>query len=323
MQPVISIIIPVYNVDKYIEKCFDSIRKQDVKEDIEVICIDDGSTDKSGIICDKYAELDKRFKVIHQSNKGVSYTRNLGVQISKGKYLAWIDPDDYIDDNWWNNIKKLIDKDIDIIFFDYTILKENQFIDKTFSNKSKFVDKQLFLKEIVIDRRIQNQLWQKVFKKSLMQNIKFPENISLMEDYAVLHKIVLNAKSVYYIAKKLYFYRIRDNSIAVSVSIEKNYKAYLISKDRYIYLLDRGIKVPKIGYLIQALYVCIQYYKADRVNKNKNQKIYIECKNELKLNKKYILMYKDCSIEIKIRFLLEELNLLNLIILLKNILSKK
>lgn len=116
MQPLVSIIVPIYNVEKYIEKCFDSIRKQDVKEDIEIICIDDGSTDKSGIICDKYVELDKRFKVIHQSNKGVSYTRNLGVQISKGKYLAWIDPDDYIDDNWWNNIKKIIDKDVDIIF---------------------------------------------------------------------------------------------------------------------------------------------------------------------------------------------------------------
>lgn len=318
MQPLVSIIVPIYNVEKYIEKCFDSIRKQDVKEDIEIICIDDGSTDKSGIICDKYVELDKRFKVIHQSNKGVSYTRNLGVQISKGKYLAWIDPDDYIDDNWWNNIKKIIDKDVDIIFFDYRVLKGNQFIDKSFSNKSKFVDKHLFLKEIVIDRRIQNQLWQKVFKKSLMQNIKFPENISLMEDYAGLHKIVLNAKSVYYIAEKLYIYRIRDNSIVASGSIDKNYKAYLISKDRYVYLLDRGIKVPKIGYLIRALHVCIQYYKADRVDKNKNQKIYIECKNELKLNRKYILMYKDCNIEIKIRFLLEELNLLNLIIFLKN-----
>lgn len=124
MQPLVSIIIPVYNVENYIKECFESIKIQKTRDDLEVICIDDGSTDRSGIICDEYAKSDKRFKVIHQKNKGVSATRNLGVSISKGKYLAWIDPDDYINENWWNSIKNLLDDNIDIIFFDYKIKKK-------------------------------------------------------------------------------------------------------------------------------------------------------------------------------------------------------
>ena len=127
MGLLLSIIIPIYNVEDYIKECLDSISKQKTKNEVEIICIDDGSTDKSGIICDEYAELDKRFRVIHQENKGVSYTRNLGVEMSKGKYLAWIDPDDYIDKDWWISIKYLINKNIDMIFFDYSILKNKKY----------------------------------------------------------------------------------------------------------------------------------------------------------------------------------------------------
>ncbi|WP_270349888.1 glycosyltransferase family 2 protein [Megamonas funiformis] len=321
MGLLLSIIIPIYNVEDYIKECLDSISKQKTKNEVEIICIDDGSTDKSGIICDEYAELDKRFRVIHQENKGVSYTRNLGVEMSKGKYLAWIDPDDYIDKDWWISIKYLINKNIDMIFFDYSILKNKKYIDKCFSDKSGFIDKNLFINEIVIDRRIQNQLWQKVFKKSLIKDIKFPEDVSLMEDYAVLHKIALRAKNIYYLSKKLYFYRVRNDSIVTSLSVEKNYKAYLIAKNRYKYLYDRNIKTSKIGYLVRALNVCAQYYKVPKKDKDKNRKKYIECKKVLKENKKYIWKYEDCDIGVKIRFLLDEYGLLRLCIYLKSLIN--
>ena len=94
----ISIIVPIYNVELYLEKCIESIINQTYK-DIEVILINDGSTDKSGIICDKYAKIDDRIIVLHKENGGVSSARNKGLDIAKGDYIAFVDPDDYIEPN--------------------------------------------------------------------------------------------------------------------------------------------------------------------------------------------------------------------------------
>ena len=93
----VSVIIPIYNVEKYLEKCLNTIINQTYKN-LEIILIDDGSTDKSSTICDEYCEKDKRIKVIHKNNEGVSSARNKGIELSKGKYIVFIDPDDYVTD---------------------------------------------------------------------------------------------------------------------------------------------------------------------------------------------------------------------------------
>lgn len=318
MKPIISIIIPVYNVEKYIKKCLDSIKEQNIKENLEIICIDDGSTDKSGDICDEYAKVDKRFKVFHQNNKGIGATRNFGVNVATGKYLAWIDPDDYISSEWWNNIQDLLAKDIDMIFFDYNILKEGKLRKKIFSNGNRYVQKEEFLKEIVCDQKIGSELWYKVFKKNLMENIFFPENVNTMEDYAVLHKIVLKTKNIYYLSKCLYFYRIRSNSLVTNNNLEKMYTAYLIAKDRYTFLSEKKYIVPIYGYLLKALDVYIQYYKLNRDEKKIFRKKYMECKKDLDLNKKYMILcsryINDFNIKTKIKFLLYKFNLMKLLI---------
>ena len=107
-MPLLSVIIPVYNVERYIKKCFDSIIVQIKDADVEIICINDGSTDKSGEICDEYAAKYNKIKVYHQNNKGVAAARNYGLSIIKGQYIAWIDPDDYISNKWYENISTLI-----------------------------------------------------------------------------------------------------------------------------------------------------------------------------------------------------------------------
>lgn len=322
MQPIISIVIPVYNVEQYIRECLDSIEKQDTKKCMEVLCIDDGSTDKSGNICEEYAKRDKRFKVFHKKNGGVSSARNLGLKNAKGKYIAWIDPDDYISDDWFYNIKLLLNSDIDIIFFDYILLKGKKQVEKKYSNKSKFIDVDLFLEELVIDQRIENQLWQKIFKRTLLENIIFPENVKTMEDYAVLHKIVLKASKIYYLSKSLYFYRIRSNSLVTSTTLEKSYMSYLIAKERYRYLLNRKKNIPKIGYLIKALNVCIQYNKVNKGEKDKNKKIYDECINEINENIIYIFNYKRCNIKIKIKFLLCKIKFFKLLSFINKLIKK-
>lgn len=323
MQPLISIIIPIFNVQEYIEKCFDSIQEQDMQNEVEIICIDDGSSDKSGIICDKYSKMYKNFKVIHQKNKGVSSARNLGVKISNGKYLAWIDPDDYIDKNWYKKIRPLLEKDIDIIFYDFFEIKNGKKKIKKYLSESKFIDKDVFLNEITLDQRIYNQLWQKVLKKTLMNNIVFPENVTFMEDYAVLDKIALNAKSIYYISTPLYFYRIREKSLTKFNSIKKTVNAYLMAEERYKYLLSKKKNISKLGYLIQALNVCIQYNKIKQEEQIKNKEIYNKCKIEINKNIWYIFISNECSLSIKLKFLLCKMGLLKLALYLKKIIIRR
>lgn len=305
----LSIIVPIYNVEKYIKKCLDSIEAQKTNN-IEIICIDDGSTDNSGFICEQYAKKDKRFKVFHKKNGGVSSARNLGLEKATGEYIAWIDPDDYISDDWYFNIEPLLSFNIDIIFFDYVILKDNKKIIKKYDNISKYIDVDLFLDEIVMDQKIENQLWQKIFKRELFKNILFPQNVKTMEDYAVLHKVVLKAKKIYYLSKILYFYRIRINSLVTYATLEKNYTSYRIAKERYKYLLKKDKNISKIGYLIQSLNVCIQYYKIDKNEQKNNQEIYNKCKKEINKEIKNICISKKCNISLKLKFILCRLNFL-------------
>lgn len=175
----------------------------------EIICIDDGSTDNSGEICDQYAEMDKRFKVIHQKNLGVAVARNVGLDIAQGKYIAWIDPDDYIADNWYENINSFIEQDIDVIFFDYAFLIDNTITKFKYDKISGYIKKDKFLKELVLDKKIQSQLWSKVMKKNLFYNIKMPVELKILEDYAIMHYLIERAKTIYYISDCLYFYLVR------------------------------------------------------------------------------------------------------------------
>lgn len=282
-MPLISVIIPVFNVEKYIVECFESFIKQ-FDDEIEVICVDDGSTDRSGIICDEYMEkYNNHFKVIHNRNIGIGGARNFGLKIAKGEYIAWIDPDDYISENWYKEIKDVIkSKEPDILFFDYILCRDNKKTLKNYANKSSFISTEKFLYDVVKDTKIQSQLWQKVFKRDLFDNINFPDNVKCMEDYAILHKLILKAEKIFYIKKALYFYRVRSESLVTKVDIDKSYQCYLIAKERYEYLKQRGINVSNIGYLIQALGVCINYYKLNCPKEYLS--IYIKVSKNLKQN---------------------------------------
>ena len=114
-EPLISIIVPVYNVEKYLSKCIDSIINQTYKN-IEIILIDDGSTDSSGAICDKYALVDSRIHVLHIENSGVSNARNVGLNHATGDYIGFVDSDDYIEPNMYELLlEELIADDVDVV----------------------------------------------------------------------------------------------------------------------------------------------------------------------------------------------------------------
>lgn len=259
----LSIIIPVYNVEAYIERCFDSLLEQVPWEEAEVICVDDGSTDRSGAICDAWARRYPHMTVIHQANRGVGAARNAGFAASRGTYIAWVDPDDYVEDCWYASIRSaILDLAPDMLVIDYTLLRGRQRLGKDYAAESGWLDPGRFLWDVVEDVRVQSQMWQKVCRRELFRGIPFPEDVPCLEDYSILHRLILRARRIYYLHRRLYMYRVRDHSLVTDGSVPKSYQCFLIARERYNYLIARGYNVPCMGMVRQALGCCQNYYKA-------------------------------------------------------------
>ncbi len=257
MSDLISVIIPVYNVENYLEKCVKSVIGQTYKN-LEIILVDDGSKDNSGAMCDELAKLDDRIKVIHKVNGGLSDARNHGLQIAKGDYIGFVDSDDYIADDMFETMHNIITEnnaDISIVSF-YEIYKD-KVIGVRDSGNLEIMDKLEAMKELLIDRKIQSYAWNKLFKKELFNDLQFPTGKNF-EDIATTLLLFEKSEKVVLLEEPKYYYLRRDNSI-IGVKNTKTYTDYLeVIYDKYIYLKD---KYPEIeiynvfNYVINMIWV--------------------------------------------------------------------
>lgn len=248
-----SIIIPIYNMESYLDECLSSIEKQKWQEnDIEVICVDDGSKDNSLAICRKHSEKYPYIHVIHKNNGGVSTARNAGLDIAKGKYIIWIDPDDYIAESFWQKIKSMLIKDYDLIFFDHYRVYDYGIKRRSYDISSHDIKQELFIKELHDGVKIASYLPTKITKRFLWDNVKFPENISLGEDSAVLPYVMLNAKKIYYLHDALYFYRQHSESICHSSNINDVLIAYHLVENREKFFLQHNFDISEFGRIYKA-----------------------------------------------------------------------
>lgn len=235
VSDLISIIVPVYNVEKYLERCVNSIINQTYKN-IEIILVDDGATDTSGKICDELKERDKRITVIHKTNGGLSDARNAGLKIANGEYIGFVDSDDYIEKDMFEtlyNINKQHNADISIVSF-YEIY-DGKVIGVRDTANLEILNKTEALKELLIDTKIQSYAWNKLFKKELFKDIKFPTNKNF-EDIATTLLLFEKANKIVLFECPKYYYVRRDDSI-VGVKNYKTYKDYLdVIYDKYLYL---------------------------------------------------------------------------------------
>ena len=305
----LSVIIPVYNTEDCVSRCLSSILQQ-VDRDVEIICVDDGSTDKSGMICDKFAENYSAITVFHQSNGGVSSTRNLALQYATGTYVAWIDSDDYVTREWYKYLKPVLQRSFDLVYFEHHRIEKGASQRIQYQSASGMLDKHKFVYDLVLDVKVRSYLCDKIFKRSLFQNIVFPTDISLMEDYSVLHKLCYKAETIYYLAKPLYVYVIRKGSISHTVDIGKSYKAVQIAKERYNWLCERKVQVSKAGYLRQCLLFLLIVMKWKFEEKWKYE--FDFCENEIRKNINYILKSRDISVKDKVKYGMIYLHMLKL-----------
>ena len=216
-----SIIVPVYNVEKYLDKCLASILEQ-TYNDFECIIIDDGSPDNSNIIIDKYVKLDQRFKVIHQKNMGLSAARNAGLDIAKGDYIVFVDSDDYIANDYLEKFAaKIASTNAEIVVCGLTEVFKDYEKSIVFEDESTEVIKQNILADVW-----PSYAWNKCYKKSLFANIRFPVG-KIFEDILIIPEVCLYARKIVCIPDKLYYYnRHNENSITANLSSEKMYNHF-------------------------------------------------------------------------------------------------
>lgn len=211
MNPLISVIVPAYNIEKYIQKCAESILKQTYKN-IELIIVNDGSTDNTGAVCDEIAKNDSRVVVVHKPNGGVSSARNTALDVAKGDYISIIDGDDWVEPTLFEDaINAMQENNADAFMFEY-------YIDYEDHKDAHSVDSSLYG---VIDREkaieysidVQNRFaWSKIYSAKLTEGIRFDTDIILGEDTLYICSVLANADKVVYSSNNYYHYIVREGS---------------------------------------------------------------------------------------------------------------
>lgn len=211
MNTLVSVIIPVYNASKYLERCLDSVLNQTFK-DYEIILIDDGSMDGSGRICDEYAQLNKQIRIIHKANEGVSKARKIGVELAKGVYSIHVDADDYIDSRELESLySEAINRNADIVICDYYLeCKPCEFCLSKQNPQSNNSKEYL---EMIFEGRRMGTLWNKLIKTSLYEDVVYPLNINYCEDVCVLMQILSKNVTLAYVPQPFYYYCFNAQSI--------------------------------------------------------------------------------------------------------------
>ncbi|MCU7204082.1 glycosyltransferase [Turicibacter sp. TA25] len=322
----LSIVLPIYNVESYLECCMQSIISQNKFDEIELLLIDDGSTDSSPRICDTYSTKYKNIIVIHKENGGLSDARNCGLMNATGKYIYFLDSDDYIEKNTIEFILNEINNNfLDIITLDAQCVDEHgeyiedkqEYVHKGVKNGIQYRGEEFVKKQLMFDKNYLTPVWLGVYRRQyLIENqLWFDKNL-LHEDEMWTPKVFLQANKIKHINKKLYCYRIRENSIMrnKNKSREKNvastiyifstlipYFNWVIKDQQLLILMQDNLAKRYLHAVIEwdfenypALYKkvnSVQLFKASHSFKNKfrafllllNKNLYSFCIKKIKL----------------------------------------
>ncbi|WP_224393697.1 glycosyltransferase family 2 protein [Clostridium perfringens] len=266
MKPEISIIVPIYNVEKYLSKCIDSILNQSFTN-FELILVNDGSNDRSGIICDEYTLKDERIRVIHKKNGGVSSARNSGISLALGKYIGFVDSDDYIKEEMYEILYNLCKK----YKTDISICKLGREINGTLINNEENgeiieLDNVNGLKELFKGILYRFSLCNKLFKRECFRGVIFPEG-RIHEDLSTTYRLFANAKKSIYFDYVGYIYVKRENSILTTTYNEKRLQAFIGWNEILEFMIN---KYPMLKDNVVA---CFEYSCIDHSNYILNQVI--------------------------------------------------
>ena len=308
-KELISVIVPVYNAEKYLQKCLDSILEQ-TYQNLEIIIINDGSTDNSGQICQEYEKQDDRIIYIEKENSGVSDTRNAGLDRMTGTYVTFVDSDDWVEPNYIKFLyEKVIEYQADIVVGNYTSFNESNsvfyfhistdYYEKVYDNKSVipclYDSKELLKSALIVP-------WGKIYKKEIIANLRFPID-RIGEDALFNLKALLDSKKVVYVNKSAYIYRVREGSLSNTWSDKWIRDAIYIIEERLSLLASLGYPLSEHR---RAYKMSLDYISSEAYNRglaNSHELNYIKEKKMLldrllpqsKEDKKAVVLAADFS----------------------------
>lgn len=211
--PLVSIIVPVFKAEQFLSRCIESLLRQ-TYENIEILLIDDGSPDQSGLLCDKFALNSHKIRVFHKENGGVSSARNLGLKYAKGEWISFVDADDFVSDDYFECDYS---EKIDIFQKSYRIITEKSDKSKIFDVKDKSLSsKEMIYKFFVRERT--NALWDKIIRKKVISNNKFNEDVLIGEDFLFFLSLIKRVNNYHFCSKGHYNYYVHTGSAMDSIN---------------------------------------------------------------------------------------------------------
>lgn len=304
----VSVIVPVYNVEKYLPQCIESIINQTYKN-LEIILVDDGSTDNSGKICDQYAENDNRIVVIHKINGGLSDARNVGLKKAIGDYIGFVDSDDWIEANMYEvMLNKILENDYDIVSCGHFVEYQNKSCKVCYGNK--VIEKSNIVKDYYSENNVFYGPCMRLYKKSIWENLKYPEG-KLYEDVFVFLDTFCKANKIISIDNCLYHYRQRKSSTMGRTFdkrqldlIEGHNKNLKIISEKYPDCAEKAKKELLLGEKDILLKALNSSNKDDFV-----KNVIYKLQNDIRKNLKFIVFSKLFILKHKIVLSLAALNL--------------
>ncbi len=291
LEPLISVIIPVYNVEKYIERCLNSILQQDYKN-VEIIAVDDGSTDNSGKVCDMIASEDNRVKVLHISNGGAGNARNIGIECATGDYIMFIDSDDYLLNGCISRMLSLaIKNDLDMVQCSYQQGYEDD-CKKEVKQTNEII---LTTNEAFRTRKINISVCAKLCKKEIVKDLRYPPK-SLFDDEFFTYKMIYGAKRIGFIDEPYYYYYQSDNSIMRSKKKELPLGYIEAYRERIRFFEERneeelvGISHKELAIRLMLSYLNGKKYRDFKDKKKEISKLF---KQEYKCSRGYMGSLKE------------------------------
>jgi Glycosyltransferases involved in cell wall biogenesis len=277
----ISIVVPVYNVERYLNRCISSILKQTFT-DFELILIDDGSKDYSASICDEYKEKDSRIKVIHQENAGLSAARNKGIEVSNGKYITFIDSDDFIHPNMLEVLYiNIVNFDADIAMCDHHRVYENKEVPREFCENNITLYTNLEAVRKIVEKSEERMIvaWGKLYKQNLFSDIRYPVG-KYHEDEFVTYKLLYKSDRIASTDAKLYYYLQRSNSITGSTyNIKRLEKLEALNEAIEFFQSENNKTLTYLAEFRYLLNIQIAYYRV-KYEMNYNKVIMKKLKNK-------------------------------------------
>ncbi len=291
MEPLISVIVPIFNVEKYLKKCVDSIITQTYKN-LEIILVDDGSPDNCGVICDEYEKKDSRIRVIHKENRGPAEARNVGIDICKGEYISFVDSDDFVSERYIEILyESIIRNEADISFTSSGII----FNDNSKSEKSvRFDDRNYTINEISTFKMLELILYQRVpcgmvrrlYKRKILEDLRCPSNYLYAEDLSFVYKAIIKAEKIVRTSACIYAVRLTPNSILRSQINENKIKSAIdISRMIYMDICKYDLRLQKAAASRAFSVNYGMFIKIDSYKDKAADKLW----NEIKKYRKYVL----------------------------------